>query len=60
MEIHLITNACIDYGAKETVDVTDKTEAEVAKEFEYLVDKGKLMRRSGESEPQVWKSVAEL
>ena len=58
--IHTTTNAHIDYGAKETVDVTDKTEDEVAKDFEYLVDKGKLMRRSGESEPHKWASVAEL
>ena len=49
-----------DYGAKETVDVTDKTEDEVAKEFEFLVDKGKLMRRSNESKRVVWDSVAEL
>ena len=49
-----------DFGAKETVDVSDKTAVEVAEAFEGLVNKGKEMPRSAESDPVVWESVAEL
>ena len=40
--------------------MSDKTADEVANAFEGLVNKGKDMPRSAESDPVVWQSVAEL